>query len=60
MIFVERGWGAFGWYDVFFPHRYYYVILVAMLAVPILGLSPLRREWAFVRRNAVELRRCSC
>ncbi len=20
VIFVERGWGAFGWYDVFFPH----------------------------------------
>ncbi len=55
VIFVERGWGAFGWYDVFFPHRLYYVILAAMIAVPILGLIALRREWAFVRRNAVEL-----
>jgi Predicted membrane protein (DUF2142) len=56
VIFVERGWGAFGWYDVFFPHRLYYVILAAMLAVPILGLIALRREWQrFVRRNAVEL-----
>ena len=55
VIFVERGWGAFGWYDVFFPHRLYYVILAAMIAVPILGLIALRREWAsFVRRNAVE------
>jgi hypothetical protein len=56
VIFVERGWGAFGWYDVFFPHRYdYYVILAAMIAVPILGLIALRREWRFVRRNALEL-----
>ncbi len=55
VIFVERGWGAFGWYDVFFPHRLYYAILAAMIAVPILGLIALRREWArFVRRNAIE------
>ena len=31
MIFVERGWGAFGWYDVFFPYWVYLVILAAML-----------------------------
>lgn len=55
VIFVERGWGAFGWYDVFFPHRLYYVILAAMIAVPVLGLLALRREWPFARRNAVEL-----
>lgn len=54
VIFVERGWGAFGWYDVFFPYRFYYVILAAMIAVPILGLIALRREWSFVRRNALE------
>jgi hypothetical protein len=55
VIFVERGWGAFGWYDVFFPHRVYDVILAAMIAVPILGLIALRREWtSFVRRNALE------
>ena len=54
VIFVERGWGAFGWYDVLFPHRIYEVILAAMIAVPFLGLIALRREWPFVRRNAVE------
>jgi hypothetical protein len=55
VIFVERGWGAFGWYDVFFPHRLYDVILAAMIAVPILGLIAMRREWdSFVRRNALE------
>jgi hypothetical protein len=54
VIFVERGWGAFGWYDVFFPPRLYSVVLAAMIAVPILGLIAARREWPFVRRNAVE------
>jgi hypothetical protein len=54
-IFVERGWGAFGWYDVFFPHWVYVVILVAMLAVPLLCVIAVRREWPFVRANAVEL-----
>lgn len=54
VIFLERGWGAFGWYDVFFPHRFYYVILAAMIAVPILGLIALRREWSFMRANALE------
>src|SRR6202007_1416305 len=54
VIFVERGWGAFGWYDLFFAPRLYHVILAAMIAVPILGLIAARREWPFVRRNAVE------
>ncbi len=54
-IFVERGWGAFGWYDVFFPHWVYVVILVAMLLVPVLGVVAAAREWAFLRRNALEL-----
>ncbi len=52
VIFVERGWGAFGWYDVFFPHWVYDVILVAMLIVPVLGVVAARREWGFVRAQA--------
>jgi hypothetical protein len=55
VIYVERGWGAFGWYDVFYPYRVYDVILAAMIAVPILGLIAVRREWPYVRRNALEL-----
>jgi Predicted membrane protein (DUF2142) len=54
-IFVERGWGAFGWYDVLFPHWVYVVILVLMLIVPLLAVAAARVEWAFVRRRAVEL-----
>lgn len=53
-IFVERGWGAFGWYDVLYPHRFYYVILAAMIAVPILGLVAIVREWRFVRAHALD------
>jgi hypothetical protein len=55
VIFVERGWGAFGWYDVFFPHWVYVVILIGMLVPLALGVVALVREWAFVRRNAIEL-----
>ncbi len=54
VIFVERGWGAFGWYDVLFPHWVYVVILVAMLIVPVLAVVAARREWAFVRRRLLE------
>lgn len=55
VIFDERGWGAFGWYDVFFPGWVYAVILVAMLGTLALALAAALREWAFVRRNALEL-----
>lgn len=54
-IFVERGWGAFGWYDVLFPHWVYVVILVLMLIAPLLAVAAARVELAFVRRRAVEL-----
>jgi 4-amino-4-deoxy-L-arabinose transferase-like glycosyltransferase len=55
VIFVERGWGAFGWFDVFFPHWVYVTILVAMLAVAVLGVVAVRREWVLMRANALEL-----
>jgi hypothetical protein len=54
VIFVERGWAAFGWYVVLFPHWVYVVILVVMLATPLLGVIAARREWTFVRRNVIE------
>jgi hypothetical protein len=54
VIFVERGWGAFGWYDVFFPNWVYSAILAAMLAVPLLAVAAARREWIFVRANLPE------
>ncbi len=54
VIFVERGWGAFGWYDVFFPAWVYVVIVAAMLMVPLLALVAAGREWGFLRRNLPE------
>jgi len=54
VIFVERGWGAFGWYDVFFPQWVYTVICALMLAVVPLGLLAARREQGFLRRNLPE------
>jgi len=54
VIFVERGWGAFGWYDVLFPHWVFMVIFVCMLLVPVLAVVAVRREWRFVRGNLVE------
>ena len=32
LIYVERGWGAFGWYVVFFPPWVFDVIFGAMIA----------------------------
>ena len=54
VIFVERGWGAFGWYDVFFPGWVYVVILVALLLFPLMAVVSARREWPFVRRHLAE------
>ena len=54
VIFVERGWGAFGWYDVFFPRWVYHLFFAAMLIVGVLGLIAAWRERLFVRRNLAE------
>jgi hypothetical protein len=54
VIFVERGWGAFGWYDVFFPEWVYLVILVTLLLFGVMAVVSARREWPFVRRHLAE------
>jgi hypothetical protein len=51
VIFVERGWGAFGWYDVLFKKWVYVVIFFAMILTIPLGVWAARREWSWVRRN---------
>ncbi len=55
VIFVERGWAAFGWYVVLFPHKIYVLIFLAMLSAVPLGLWAARREWVWVRRHWLEL-----
>jgi hypothetical protein len=44
VIFIERGWGAFGWYDVFFPSWVYAAILAVSLLVLCLAPWAARRE----------------
>jgi 4-amino-4-deoxy-L-arabinose transferase-like glycosyltransferase len=55
VIFIERGWAAFGWYDVLFPHWVYELIAAAIvLTVPLLVWAA-RREWSWVRDHWVEV-----
>jgi hypothetical protein len=54
VIFVERGWGAFGWYDVFFPRWVYLMIFFAMVVTfPLAGWAALR-EWSWLRAHWME------
>jgi ABC-type dipeptide/oligopeptide/nickel transport system permease component len=55
VIFVERGWGAFGWYDVFFPKWVYIVIFLAMVSAIPLGVLAARQEGSWVRRHWAEV-----
>lgn len=53
-IFVERGWGAFGWYDLLFPRWLFVLIAVVMVATLLLALLAARREWSFLRGHLPE------
>ncbi len=55
VIFVNRGWAAFGWYDVGFPAWVYRVLEAAILAVAVLGLVALWRERRLVCRRRMEV-----
>jgi hypothetical protein len=54
VIFIKRGWGAFGWYDVFFPTWVYAVILVVSLATLVLAPWAARREWRWLSTHWAE------
>jgi hypothetical protein len=54
IIYVERGWGAFGWYDIFFPHWVYLAIFAAMCLIAVMAVVAAVREWSFVRRHLPE------
>jgi hypothetical protein len=51
VIVVERGWGAFGWYDVFFPEWVYWAIFVTVLITFLLAAWASRLEWRWLRRH---------
>jgi hypothetical protein len=55
VVFVERGWAAFGWYDIFFPRVLYVLIFLGMLASVPFGLWAAGREWGWVRTHKLEL-----
>lgn len=54
VIFIERGWGAFGWYDVFFPSWVYAVILAVSLLVLCLAPWAAQREWRWLTTHWAE------
>jgi hypothetical protein len=54
VIFIERGWGAFGWYDVFFPSWVYSLILLASLGVLVLSPWAARLEWRWLSTHLPE------
>jgi hypothetical protein len=54
-IYVERGWGAFGWYTWIFPNWVYVVIILAMAGVGLLALSATVRERLAAKTRVFEL-----
>ncbi len=54
-IYVERGWGAFGWYTWIFPNWVYNTIIFAMGLVALLALSSAVRERLAVRARFFEV-----
>ncbi|HLB22398.1 MAG TPA: phospholipid carrier-dependent glycosyltransferase, partial [Solirubrobacteraceae bacterium] len=54
VIFIERGWGAFGWYDVLFPSWVYVAILVLSVLVLVLAPWAARREWRWLSAHLPE------
>jgi hypothetical protein len=54
-IYIERGWGAFGWYAVLFPRWVYVVILAVTVAVGALGVRAAWRYREWVRRHWLEV-----
>jgi hypothetical protein len=55
VIFIQRGWAAFGWYDILFAHWVYVVITIAVFLAVLLGVVALRREWRWIRRDWLEV-----
>ena len=51
VIFVERGWGAFGWYVVLFPKWVFYVVFGTMLAVAVMASPAAWRECVLPARE---------
>ncbi len=53
-IYVERGFGAFGWYDVLFPKWVFYTVFAVMIAVAAMAVGAAYRERVWLRAHIVE------
>lgn len=53
-IFIRRGWGAFGWYTVFFPEWVYRVISLAVIGFGALAACAAVRRRAWLREHWLE------
>ena len=54
-IYIERGWGAFGWYAVGFPVWVYATILLVTVAVGALGVRAAVTHRGWVHRHWLEV-----
>jgi hypothetical protein len=54
LIYVERGFGAFGWYDVLFPKWVFYTVFAVMMCVVAMALVSAVRERAYLLANLPE------
>lgn len=54
-IFGIRGWGAFGWYALSWPHRVYWAIMAVVVALTALGPVALWRRRDWTRAHVPEL-----
>jgi hypothetical protein len=54
-IYVKRGWGAFGWYAIEFPHWVYLIVVTVMIAVGALAVRTVYRERRIARSLWIEL-----
>lgn len=53
-IYIERGFGAFGWYGIYFPTWVYAVVLAVIVGVVALGVRLVRVDWEDVKRRLPE------
>lgn len=54
-IYVVRGFAAFGWYSITFPHWVYSTIVVVGAVVALMAVNVLRLHWQAVKSRGREL-----
>jgi hypothetical protein len=54
-VYIQRGWGAFGWYAFLFPRWVYYAIVLVMVAIGLLSLWVAMRNRLAIRTRFFEV-----